>query len=81
MVENKILLNVDEKIAYNCLIFTKSAYRSYLEIKLNDKAFLESISNDSYQNQLSDLEWIEKEFSISLENGKNYLNQVNQNLK
>ena len=54
MVENKILLNVDEKIAYNCLIFTKSAYRSYLEIKLNDKAFLESISNDSYQNQLSD---------------------------
>ena len=78
MVENKILLNVDEKIAYNCLIFTKSAYRSYLEIKLNDKAFLESISNDSYQNQLSDLEWIEKEFSISLENGKNYLNKLIQ---
>ena len=78
MVENKILLNVDEKIAYNCLIFTKSAYSSYLEIKLNDKAFLESISNDSYQNQLSDLEMVEKEFSISLENGKNYLNKLIQ---
>lgn len=73
MENNQILNNVDERIAYNCLIFSKGQYVDYLELMLNDISFLESISFQTPNIELMELEEIEKKFSISLEDGKEYL--------
>ena len=73
MENNQILNNVDEKIAYNCLIFSKRQYIDYLELMLNDIAYLESISFQNPDSELLELEEIEASFSISLEKGKEYI--------
>lgn len=75
-MESQILLNVEEKMQYNCIIFTKKAYKDYLEINLNNQEFLKDISDISPKLKLSELEEIESMFSIKLEKGKDYLLKV-----
>lgn len=73
MDKNQILINVDEKILYDALIFNKSSYIDYLKIMLNDSTFLNDISNESAFLKLKHLKEIEDEFKIELNAGKEYL--------
>ena len=70
---NELLLNVEEKMQYNCMIFTPKAYKDYLTISLNDKEFISSISSISLTNKLNDIEEIEKNLGIDLSYGKEFL--------